>query len=54
VGVLALTLRGIRRWIREGRSRSAVFRDAIEHYLASDAEAEIDQMIVEGYERIPP
>jgi metal-responsive CopG/Arc/MetJ family transcriptional regulator len=39
---------------RDGRSRSAVIREAIEHYLASDREAEIDRMIAEGYERIPP
>ena len=39
---------------RDGRSRSAVIRDAIEHYLATQKEAEIDRMIVEGYERIPP
>jgi metal-responsive CopG/Arc/MetJ family transcriptional regulator len=39
---------------RDGRSRSAVIRDAIERYLASDREAEIDRLIVDGYRRTPP
>lgn len=39
---------------REGRSRSALIRDAIEAYLYDEARARIDQEIVEGYERIPP
>lgn len=39
---------------RDGRSRSALIREAIERYLASDREAEIDRLIVEGYERTPP
>lgn len=38
---------------REGRSRSALIRDAIEAYLYDEAEAEIDRRIREGYERIP-
>lgn len=38
---------------REGRSRSALIRDAIEAYLHDEAEAEIDRQIREGYERIP-
>jgi metal-responsive CopG/Arc/MetJ family transcriptional regulator len=38
---------------REGRSRSALIRDAIEGYLADEARAEVDRRIVEGYERIP-
>lgn len=39
---------------REGRSRSEVVREAIEHYLAGDREAEIDRLIVEAYTRRPP
>lgn len=39
---------------REGRSRSELIRDAIEHYLRDELEAEIDRRIVEGYTRIPP
>ncbi|HEY6144710.1 MAG TPA: CopG family transcriptional regulator [Solirubrobacterales bacterium] len=39
---------------REGRSRSALIRDAIEAYLYDEAKAQIDREIVEGYERIPP
>lgn len=38
---------------REGRSRSALIRDAIEAYLFDEASAEIDRQIREGYERIP-
>lgn len=38
---------------REGRSRSALIRDAIEAYLFDEEEAEISRQIVEGYERIP-
>jgi metal-responsive CopG/Arc/MetJ family transcriptional regulator len=38
---------------REGRSRSALIRDAIEEYLHDEEEAEISRQIVEGYERIP-
>jgi metal-responsive CopG/Arc/MetJ family transcriptional regulator len=38
---------------REGRSRSALIRDAIEAYLYDEEKARIDQEIVEGYERIP-
>jgi metal-responsive CopG/Arc/MetJ family transcriptional regulator len=38
---------------REGRSRSALIRDAIEEYLFDEASAEIDRQIREGYERIP-
>jgi metal-responsive CopG/Arc/MetJ family transcriptional regulator len=33
----------------EGLSRSEVVRAAIEHYLATDREAEIDRLIVESY-----
>lgn len=38
---------------REGRSRSALIRDAIEAYLHDEEKARIDQEIIEGYERIP-
>lgn len=38
---------------REGRSRSALIRDAIEAYLHDDEKARIDREIIEGYERIP-
>jgi predicted DNA-binding protein len=38
---------------RQGRSRSDLIREAIESFLAEDAEAEISRRIVEGYERIP-
>jgi metal-responsive CopG/Arc/MetJ family transcriptional regulator len=38
---------------REGRSRSALIRDAIEKYLYDEEEARIDREIREGYERIP-
>lgn len=38
---------------REGRSRSALIRDAIDEYLHDEAAAEIDRRIVEGYRRLP-
>jgi metal-responsive CopG/Arc/MetJ family transcriptional regulator len=38
---------------REGRSRSALIRDAIEEFLYDEEEAEISRQIIEGYERIP-
>jgi metal-responsive CopG/Arc/MetJ family transcriptional regulator len=38
---------------REGRSRSALIRNAIEEYLHDEEEARIDREIREGYERIP-
>lgn len=38
---------------REGRSRSALIRDAIEGYLFDEGKARIDREIIEGYERIP-
>lgn len=38
---------------REGRSRSALIREAIEAYL-HDEKARIDREIIERYERIPP
>jgi metal-responsive CopG/Arc/MetJ family transcriptional regulator len=42
------------RTVRRGCSRSALIRDAIEAYLAIDADAAIDAAIVSGYERVPP
>jgi len=39
---------------REGRSRSALIRNAIEAYLYDEENARIDREIREGYERIPP
>jgi predicted transcriptional regulator len=38
---------------REGRSRSALIRDAIDVYLADEARDEISRQIIEGYERVP-
>jgi len=38
---------------REGRSRSALIRDAIEAYLYDEENARFDREIREGYERIP-
>lgn len=38
---------------REGRSRSALIRDAIEAHLYDEDKARIDREIIEGYERIP-
>jgi metal-responsive CopG/Arc/MetJ family transcriptional regulator len=38
---------------RRGVSRSRLIRDAIQDYLARDADAEIDAAIVDGYTRIP-
>ena len=38
---------------REGRSRSALIRDAIEAYMYDEEKARIDREIVEGYERMP-
>lgn len=38
---------------REGRSRSALIRDAIEVSLANETRDEISRRIVEGYERMP-
>jgi metal-responsive CopG/Arc/MetJ family transcriptional regulator len=39
---------------REGRSRSALIRDAIEAYLHDEERDRISREIIEGYERIPP
>lgn len=41
------------RGAREGRSRSALIRDAIDAYLYDEEQARIDREIREGYERIP-
>lgn len=38
---------------REGVSRSAVIRAAVEQLLAEDREADLDRQIVEGYQRSP-
>lgn len=38
----------------QGRSRSALIREAIEAYMAADIEAATDQQIVTGYRRVPP
>lgn len=39
---------------REGRSRSALIRDAIEAHLYDEERERITREIVEGYERMPP
>ncbi len=39
---------------KEGRSRSALIREAIEVYLHDETKERIDREIIEGYERIPP
>jgi metal-responsive CopG/Arc/MetJ family transcriptional regulator len=39
---------------REGCSRSALIRNAIEAYFHDEEKTRIDREIVEGYERIPP
>jgi metal-responsive CopG/Arc/MetJ family transcriptional regulator len=39
---------------REGRSRSALIRDAIEAYLHDEERDRVTREIIEGYERIPP
>jgi metal-responsive CopG/Arc/MetJ family transcriptional regulator len=38
---------------REGRSRSALIREALQDYLAADREAEADRRLVEAYTRMP-
>ena len=38
---------------REGRSRSALLREAAERYLADDTAAETDRQIIDGYRRFP-
>jgi predicted transcriptional regulator len=42
-----------RRAAREGVSRSQLIRHAVEDFLASDRQAEIDRQVVEGYRRMP-
>lgn len=49
----ALLWRLDERAAREGRSRSALIRDAIDDYLYDEEKARIDREIVEGYERFP-
>lgn len=39
---------------REGRSRSALIREAIEAYLHDEERDRITREIIEGYERFPP
>jgi len=39
---------------REGHSRSALIRNAIEAYLHDEERQRITREIIEGYERIPP
>jgi len=48
--VAALDERAARRQV----SRSQLIRTAIEQYIATDEDAEIDRAIVEGYTRVPP
>ncbi len=50
----ALLRRLDERAAREGRSRSALIRDAIESYLYDEERDRITREIVEGYERMPP
>lgn len=38
----------------QGRSRSAVVRDAVERYVVKESEAEKDRRMIEGYTRMPP
>jgi predicted transcriptional regulator len=42
-----------RRASLDGVSRSQVIRNAIEAYLAGDRATAIDQLIIEGYRRMP-
>ncbi len=48
--IAALDERAARRHV----SRSHLIRQAIEQYIATDEQAEIDRAIIEGYTRIPP
>jgi metal-responsive CopG/Arc/MetJ family transcriptional regulator len=55
VGLTADLLRTLdERAAREGRSRSALIRDAVKSYLYDEERNRITREIVEGYERIPP
>ncbi len=38
---------------RQGRSRSALIREAVENYLSEDAEAAVDRAIIAAYTRTP-
>jgi len=49
----ALLRRLDERAAKEGRSRSALIRDAIEEYMHDEERDEITRRIIEGYERIP-
>jgi metal-responsive CopG/Arc/MetJ family transcriptional regulator len=49
----ALLQRLDERAARDGRSRSALIRDAIEAYLHDEEKARIDREIIEGYQRMP-
>lgn len=49
----ALLRRLDERAAKEGRSRSALIREAIEAYMKDEARDEITRQIIEGYERIP-
>lgn len=49
----ALLRRLDERAAKEGRSRSALIREAVEAYLYDETRARIDREINEGYERIP-
>ena len=42
-----------RRALREGVSRSQLIRQALEAFLATDREEEIDRQMVDGYRRMP-
>lgn len=50
----ALLRRLDERAARDGRSRSALIREAIEAYLHDEERDRITREIIEGYERIPP
>ncbi len=38
---------------RQSRTRSSLIREALQHYLEDELEADIDRRIVEGYRRMP-
>lgn len=38
---------------REGKSRSAVIREAVEAYLRAEFDDEVGRAIAEGYRRVP-
>lgn len=41
------------RALRDGRSRSALIREAIESYLRDEIQSGIDRQIVDAYTRVP-